>query len=230
MFNKGKEFDEEEDGLDTTECEEMIIRQSKQKKEEEEEQEKKKKEQEKKKQEVVPQDQETREMTTEQTTDEKIQKIDLPTKVLLAINSTGLDRKEHEIKVKTAVNRTPCLILDYSTGRYCRVSMNETNDPPEDTTDIYKRFCWCCNTEIALINWPEHIKTKSHLVRLYLLKHKICFCYTPLQGIRGVNEPDEYGSYFRQVLLSFISQTRSLKSGIYPLFSYISCASEHHFS
>ena len=62
-------------------------------------------------------------------------KIVLPAEVLQAINSTGLDRKEHEIRVRTAVHSTPCLILDYSTGRYCRVSMSETNDPPENTTE-----------------------------------------------------------------------------------------------
>ena len=45
MFNNGEVFDEEEDGLDVTECEDMIMRQCKQKEEQE------KKEQEKKEQE-----------------------------------------------------------------------------------------------------------------------------------------------------------------------------------
>ena len=67
----------------------------------------------------------------------------------MAIYATGVDRKEHENRVRTAVNSTPCLILDYSTGRYRRVAMNETNDPPDNTTEVYKRFCYYCNTDIA---------------------------------------------------------------------------------
>ena len=96
----------------------------------------------------------------------------------MAIEATGVDRKEQEIRVKTAVNSSPCLIMDYNTGRYKRVSLNETNEPPDNSTATYRRFCYYCNTDIAVIDWPEHIKTQSHLVRLYLLKHQICFCWT----------------------------------------------------
>ena len=74
-------------------------------------------------------------------TEEDKEKIDLTAEVLLAMDAIGLERKEHERKVKAAINNTPCLINDYSERRYCRITMSDTNGPPGDTTDIYKRHC-----------------------------------------------------------------------------------------
>ena len=128
MVNTGEVFDEE--GLDVTECEEMILKQCKQK-EEEEKKEKQEKNQEQEKNEENEEDQQQLPEVSEVEPQEEI-KINLPLEVLMAIEATGLDRKEQEIKVKTAVISSPCLIMDYTTGRYKRVSLNETDGPPEN--------------------------------------------------------------------------------------------------